>query len=97
MNGGVEAPLCLHFHISSVHSPTTKNGEALRSCAKCEGGPTLFPFLLYPVTAQLVVGKLKIGTKQTRALKSVPVVFCAACGRVAAAKFALSRNAFRKI
>ena len=28
---------------------------------------------------------------------SVPVVFCAACGRVAAAKFALSRNAFRKI
>ena len=28
---------------------------------------------------------------------SVPVVFCAACGRNAAAKFALSRNAFRKI
>ena len=29
--------------------------------------------------------------------RSVPVVFCAACGRNAAAKFALSRNAFRKI
>ena len=28
---------------------------------------------------------------------TVPVVFCAACGRNAAAKFALSRNAFRKI
>ena len=28
---------------------------------------------------------------------SVPVVFCAACGRNAAAKFAVSRNAFRKI
>ena len=28
---------------------------------------------------------------------TVPVVFCAACGRNAAAKFAFSRNAFRKI
>ena len=29
--------------------------------------------------------------------QSVPVVFCAACGRNAASKFTLSRNAFRKI
>ena len=28
---------------------------------------------------------------------AVPVVFCAACGRSAAAKIAISRNAYRKI
>ena len=53
MKGLVEALLCFHFHISSVHSPTTTNVEALWSCAKYECGPTLFRPLFCGVTVFL--------------------------------------------
>ena len=47
-----------------------------------------------------VIISLGLALRTSRAIPlayTVPVVFCAACGRNAAAKFALSRNAFRKI